>query len=294
MLKREKNKDNLFYYTLIIPSIIIIGILTIYPVGNVIYLSFFKFNFISDIKPSFIGFKNYINLINDNLFQQSFINTLKFCVVATFFEVSLGLFLSLIFQESFKGKKLFMTISIFPMMLSTMIICAVWRIMFHYDIGVLNYIMTSLNLEKVGWLINKNQALLSIALVDIWQWTPFCFLLMQAAMSSISSNIFEAAKIDGANYFTILKKITLPILKPQIFLLIMLRTIDTFKLYSKVYALTLGGPGNATETLSFYIYRQGFSYFNMGIAATASIITLLIVILISIIYIKNVLQGESA
>jgi len=219
---------------------------------------------------------------------------LKFCVVATFFEVSLGLFLSLIFQESFKGKKLFMTISIFPMMLSTMIICAVWRIMFHYDIGVLNYIMTSLNLEKVGWLINKNQALLSIALVDIWQWTPFCFLLMQAAMSSISSNIFEAAKIDGANYFTILKKITLPILKPQIFLLIMLRTIDTFKLYSKVYALTLGGPGNATETLSFYIYRQGFSYFNMGIAATASIITLLIVILISIIYIKNVLQGESA
>jgi multiple sugar transport system permease protein len=269
-------------------------LLTIYPVLRVISLSFYKYNFISDLKPSFVGLANYARTLNDGLFIQSGINTLVFCFVATFLEVGLGLILALIFQQNFPFKKSFMTFAIFPMMLSTMVICAVWRIMYHYDIGLFNYILSILHLSKVGWLVNPNRALLSVVFVDVWQWTPFCFLLSQAAMSSISTNIFEAAKIDGAPYWTLVTKVTLPIIKSQIFLLVMLRTIDTFKIYSKIYALTLGGPGNATETLSYYIYRQGFSYFNMGIASAASILTLAIVTLISIIYIKNVMVGDEA
>lgn len=294
MIHNKLKKDNYFYYLLLLPTFLIICILTLYPVANVLYLSFFKFNFISDVVPNFIGFKNYADTLSDPLFQQSFINTLRFCIIATFSEVFLGTILALIFREKFKGKKTFMTIAIFPMMLSTMVICAVWRIMYHYDIGLFNHLLNSLSLPKIGWLVDPKQALLSIAIVDIWQWTPFCFLLVQAAIGSIDKAVFEAAKIDGANYMQILFNITLKILKPQIFLLIMLRTIDTFKLYSKVYALTLGGPGNATETLSYYIYRHGFSYFNMGIASTASILTLLIVVLISFFYIKNVMEGDEA
>lgn len=294
MSNKQQRSNHLFFYLLILPTFLIICLLTIYPVIRVISLSFYKYNYISDMNPTFVGLSNYVKTLKDGLFRQSCINTLVFCFMATFFEVGLGLVLALIFQQDFELKKSFMTIAIFPMMLSTMVICAVWRIMYHYDIGLFNYVLSSLNLSKVGWLVNPNKALMSVAIVDIWQWTPFCFLLSQAAIASISKNIYEAARIDGAPYWKIVTKITLPIIKSQLFLLIMLRTIDTFKIYSKIYALTLGGPGNATETLSYYIYRQGFSYFNMGIASSASILTLFIVTIISIVYIKNVMSGDNA
>lgn len=185
-----------------------------------------------------------------------------------------------------------MNIVIFPMMLSTMVVCAVWRILYHYDIGLLNYLTTTAGFAPLGWLINKNMAMFSIILVDIWQWTPFAFIIMNAAMGSIPSEIFEAAQIDGAGSFMTAFKITLPILSSQIFLVMMLRTIDTFKLFGKVIALTGGGPGNSTETVSTYIYREGFSYFNMGNATAASLIVLLVIASFSVVYIRKIFQED--
>lgn len=266
--------------------------LTLYPVLHVIVLSFFKYNYISDVK-TFVGFGNYLEILQERLFRRAFWNTLLFSVVATMSEVSLGILLALIFEGKFFGKRTFLTITIFPMMVSTMVICAIWKTLYHYDIGLLNSLLTSWGAEPVGWLIDQDRALFSIMLVDIWQWTPFAFIMTQAAMSSIPYEIYEAAQIDGAKYHQEVVRITLPILAPQIMLLIMLRTIDTFKLFSKVYALTQGGPGNSTETLSYYIYREGFSYFNLGKASTASLMTLFIVAAISMIYIKNILGDDA-
>ena len=287
---KEKN-GGAFFYLIIAPAVIFMLWLTVYPVLNVIYLSLFNYDFFSGAKK-FIGFGNYFKVIADKLFQRALLNTLVFSVSATIAEVALGTLLAFIFYRQFKGKKLFMTIVIFPMMLSTMVVCAVWRILYHYDIGLLNYLTTSAGFAPIGWLINKNMAMFSIIIVDIWQWTPFAFIIMNAAMGSIPSEIFEAAQIDGAGSFMTAFKITIPILSSQIFLVMMLRTIDTFKLFGKVIALTGGGPGNSTETVSTYIYREGFSYFNMGNATAASLVVLLVIAAFSVVYIRKIFQED--
>lgn len=286
-------KKDLFYYLIIAPAVLIMAWLTLYPVLEVIGLSFFKYNFISDVKK-FVGLQNFFQIVQERLFREAFLNTLLFACLATCFEVGLGILLALIFEGHFFGKKTWMTIAIFPMMLSTMVICAIWKTLYHYDIGLLNALIRSAGGNPIGWLIDQNKALLSVVLVDVWQWTPFALIMIQAAMSSIPHEIYEAAQIDGAKYHQSVFRITLPIISSQIMLLVMLRTIDTFKLFGKVYALTQGGPGNATETLSYFIYREGFSYFNLGRASTASLLTLIIVAAISLVYIRKILGEDNA
>lgn len=284
-------KNNIFYFAIIAPSVVIMAWLTLYPVIQVMSLSLFDYNFISDVKK-FVGFDNYKEILKSTLFRDSFFNTLQFSLIATFFEVGLGLLLAFVFDGQFSGKRSFMTIVIFPMMLSTMVVSAIWKTLYHNDIGLLNYLLRSAGASPVGWLIDPAKALYSIILIDIWQWTPFAFIMLQASMQSIPKEIFEAAQIDGARTSQIAFRITIPILASQIMLVAMLRTIDTFKLFGKVYALTQGGPGNSTETLSTFIYREGFSYFNLGRASTASLLTLLVVSLISLVYIKKILQED--
>jgi multiple sugar transport system permease protein len=185
-----------------------------------------------------------------------------------------------------------MIVIIFPMMLSTMVICAIWKTMYHYEIGILNHLLTSVGLPRMGWLINKKMALLSVIIVDVWQWTPFAFIIVQAGLNSVPPELFEAASIDGAGYTTTLFRVVLPILADQILLVFLLRTIDTFRIFDKVYALTQGGPGNATETVSYFIYREGFSFFNLGRASTAAVYTLLVIAMIASFYIRNILRKE--
>lgn len=285
-------RKDIFFYLILAPSVFLMAWLTLYPVIEVIGLSLFKYNYISDVKI-FVGLSNFVYLVKERLFQEAFRNTVVFSLSVTFIEVTLGIFLALLFEGHFAGKKTFMTLTIFPMMISTMVVCAVWKTLYHFDIGLLNTVIKQMGGEPVGWLIKENMALFSIIIVDVWQWTPFSFILIQAALSSISQETYEAARIDGARYIQILFRITLPIISGQIMLLIMLRTIDTFKLFGKVYAMTQGGPGNATETVSTYIYREGFSYFNLGKASTASLLTLLMVAGISLIYIKRILKEDS-
>ena len=288
----NKRNSPMFFIVILLPALLVILFLTVYPVLNTMSLSFFKYNYLADDKD-FIGFKNFITIGSDKVFQTAFLNTIIFSAVATILEVGFGIFLALMFYGEFRGKRLFMITVIFPMMVSTMVICAIWKVLYHYDIGLFNYILRSLNLEPIGWLIDKSKALLSIILVDVWQWTPFAFLVMQAGLSSIPREVFESSSIDGAGYFRNLLSITLPILSSQILMVIMLRTIDTFRIFGKVYALTQGGPGNSTETVSYYIYREGFSFFNLGRASASALYVLVVISLIALIYIKGIMKEEN-
>lgn len=276
---------------ILLPALLTILFLTVYPVINTIVLSFYKYNYLSD-EIKFIGLKNFVTIGSDTVFQTAFLNTLTFAAVATVVEVGLGIFLALMFYGDFRGKGPFMITVIFPMMVSTMVISAVWKVIYHYDIGLFNHILRSMNWEPVGWLIDQSKALFSIILVDIWQWTPFAFLIMQAGLNSIPREIFESSSIDGAGYFRNLRSITLPILSSQILLVIMLRTIDTFRIFGKVYALTQGGPGNSTETVSYFIYREGFSFFNLGRASAAALYVLIAISIIALFYIKGIMKED--
>jgi multiple sugar transport system permease protein len=283
----------LFYWSILLPALIVMLWLTLYPMITVFLTSFQNYNYISG-RRSWIGLGNYRNILTDRVFLTSFWNTIVFCFSTTFLEVFLGTVLALVFYGNFRGKSVFTILLILPMMLSTMVVSAIWKTLFHYDIGLLNTILSSLGLARVGWLIDPHLALWSIVLVDVWQWTPFAFIVMQAGLSSIPQEVFEASVVDGASYRQRLFRITLPILRDQILILCLLRTIDTFKIFAKVFALTGGGPGNATETTSLFVYREAFQYFNLGRSSAASMITLSAVVLMSVFYLRKMLNPKEA
>jgi len=283
----------LFYWSILLPALIVMLWLTLYPMITVFLTSFQNYNYISG-RRSWIGLGNYRNILTDRVFLTSFWNTIVFCFSTTFLEVFLGTVLALVFYGNFRGKSVFTILLILPMMLSTMVVSAIWKTLFHYDIGLLNTILSSLGLARVGWLIDPHLALWSIVLVDVWQWTPFAFIVMQAGLSSIPQEVFEASVVDGASYRQRLFRITLPILRDQILILCLLRTIDTFKIFAKVFALTGGGPGNATETTSLFVYREAFQYFNLGRSSAASMITLAAVVLMSVFYLQKMLNPKEA
>lgn len=280
-----------FYWAIFAPALAVMLWLTLYPILNIAVTSLQNYNYLTNVRR-WVGLGNYVDILQDKVFLRSFLNTIVYCLGTTTFEVGLGIILALVFYGEFRGKSAFMVMVIFPMMLSTMVVCAVWKTLYHYDIGLFNYLLKAVGLGKVGWLIDKDKALLSLALVDIWQWTPFAFIVTQAGLASVPTEIFEASMIDGASYRQTVFRVTLPILRDQIFLLLLLRAIDTFKVFAKVFALTRGGPGNATETTSFFIYREAFSYFKLGRSSAASVITLVAVALASVYYLRKILKEE--
>ncbi|MGB1238419.1 MAG: carbohydrate ABC transporter permease [Pseudomonadales bacterium] len=276
--------------TLLLPALAVLIIFAIYPVIQVTIYSFMEVDFHAG-ESEFVGLQNYRDLLDDWFFVTSVGNTVKFSLIASIAQVALGLLLAILFNRSFPGKRFALPIVIYPMMLSTLVCSAIWRSWYHYDFGMLNYWLTSVGLSPVEWLFDPSLALYSVILVDIWQWTPMTFLIVLAGLQSIPKDISEAARSDGANEWQVLWHITLPMIKGHILLALLLRTLDTFKLFDKVYALTGGGPGNATETMSVFVYRNGFKFFEIGLASAASVFMLVIACALSILYASKIL-GE--
>jgi len=282
-----------FNLLLLLPAFLIVLLLTLYPLINVFHLSFYRSNYLRGISRP-VGISNYIHLLRDPFFLQGLKNTFVFSVTATVAEVVLGLGLALLFNVPFKGRKLALPLAIIPMLFSTMVVCAVWRLMYQYNYGILNHLLSLIGLAPIRWLSDPKLALWSVVLTDVWQWTPMAFLILLAGLQSIPKELYEAAKVDGATGTRLFLYITLPLLRKYVFLAMLFRSIDTFKIFDKVYALTGGGPGNATETISFYIYRQGFVYFNVGRASAAAMIMFFAVAVITAFYIRQVLGKEHA
>lgn len=256
------------------PSVLVLGVLALYPILRVLVDSFFNVDYASGHR-AFTGLANYRAVLGDSEFTASFANTLQFTVAASVSEVVLGGALALLFFRAFRGRRFVIPLLILPMMLSTLVCSAIWRNWLNYS-GFLNALLAVFGLPGVQWLSDPNLAIWSLILVDVWQWTPMAFLIILAGLQSIAPELYEAARTDGASEWQCLRHITLPLIVPQIVLAMLLRSIDTFKLFDKVYTLTGGGPGNATQTLSTYIYDTGFRFFNMGPASAASVMMLLV------------------
>ncbi|MFM0648112.1 sugar ABC transporter permease [Paraburkholderia bryophila] len=256
------------------PALLVLGVLALYPVLRVLVDSFFNVDYASGHRL-FTGLENYRAVLGDSEFAASFANTLQFTVAASVIEVVLGGGLALLFSRAFAGRRFIIPLAILPMMLSTLVCSAIWRNWLNYS-GFLNALLAVFDLPGVQWLSDPHLAIWSLILVDVWQWTPMAFLIILAGLQSIAPELYEAARTDGASEWQCLRHITLPLIVPQIVLAMLLRSIDTFKLFDKVYALTGGGPGNATQTLSTYIYDTGFRFFNVGPASAASVLMLLI------------------
>ncbi|MEM2180988.1 MAG: ABC transporter permease subunit [Nitrososphaeria archaeon] len=286
---RNNYKDSLTRYILVIPTLIPLFFLTIYPFLYMIYISFTNFSLFYDIPPKFIGIENYINIISDSFFWTSLKATFYFVVFTVLIEFLLGLFLALLFNVDFKGRKILRVLLLIPMMLPPVGVAMIWRLLLNREIGVVNYFFSLIGIGKIDFLGSKDLAIWSLIITDVWMWTPFVFLMLLAGLQSIPLELYESSKVDGASTWQQLKIITLPLLKSTMIITIVLRLIDVFKVFDYIYVLTAGGPGFSTSFLPYYIYLAAFNSGKMGYAASLSIILLLIIIVITSLII-NVLK----
>jgi multiple sugar transport system permease protein len=274
---------------LLAPAIGLFALLTLYPLARLILLSFAATDYGFD-GARFVGFENYAELWQGRSFRRAAWNTALFALIAALAEVLAGLGLTLLLDRAFPFRRALTLVVLAPYVLSTIVVSAIWRAWFHYDVGFLNNALRAAGLDGVPWLFDPDIALLSIALADVWQNAPFCFLILYAGLRSIPPELHEAARIDGANAWRRFRDVTLPLLAPYLFVAALMRTLDSFKLFDKVYAMTGGGPGNATETLSMHVHRLAFRFFDIGLASAAAVAMILVAGALGAVYAARLLR----
>ena len=290
----EKNKlgpKDRYAYKLIAPSIIYLFFILIVPLMFSLFLSSYDWSLIGNLRK-FVGLNNYLKILSDKEVIHSLIITLVFVFVSVSVEFILGLGIALLLNQPFKGEKIIRVILLLPMMISPTIVALGWRLILNSEKGVLNYLITLLGIHPQVWL-GPDLALPTIIAVEIWISTPFFMLIILAALKSIPESLIEAAIVDGANWWQRLTKVTLPMIRSITMVAFVFRTMFALRNFDLPWVLTSGGPANRTNVFSIELYRQAFSYYQIGNAAAMSWILLVITIIISIFYIKIIERQES-
>jgi len=240
------------------------------------------------------GVGNFTRLFSDNFFLTAMVHTFVFAVAALTCEFLLGLGLALLLNSHIRGRGFFRATLLVPMMLPPVVAAIVWRLLLNPNFGAINGTLKQIGVdtEPLTWTASPVLAMLSVIAVDVWQWTPFVFLVLLAGLQAIPQEPYEAALIDGSSRWQTFRYVTLPLLKPAILIVLLLRTMDLLRVFDQIFILTEGGPGFATETISLYIYRAAFRFFDFGYAAAMSFVLLALTNIISVFYIK-LLRNET-
>lgn len=277
-----------FPYFMLLPAIALLAFVVMYPMVFSFWISLHRWYLGKPHLFPFIGLRNYSSLfLKDAVFRISLFNTLKLALICIPVEFALGMLLALLLsREDIRGKVFFRTCLVMPVVLTPVVSGVLWKFLLHPSYGLVNYLLGLVGISKVEWLANPRFALLSVALVNMWQWTPFAFLLLYAGLASLSREPLEAATVDGASGWQIFRFIIFPLLTPIVIIALLMRTMDLVKLFDVVYVLTRGGPADTTEVLTLYNFRVGLNYFDMGKAAAMSWIIAAIVTLLSQLYLR--------
>jgi len=269
------------------PAMIILLSLTIFPSIYMFWAAVHKISPNPDIPWEFVGPGNFLRLLTDSQFHIGLLNTTIFTVSAVTIEFLLGLGLALLLDKYIRRLNFLKTILMIPMMLPPIAVAITWKLIYEPQFGVLNEIMFRLGLPLQAWAGDADLAMFSIVVADVWQWTPFMFLLMLAGLSSLPQEPYEAAAIDGASAWRQFWDLTLPFLKPVIAIALLLRAMDALRLFDLVFILTGGGPADRTKVLSLYIYQVAYRFVDPGYAAAISLFVLFVTVALSTWFIKR-------
>ncbi len=283
--------DSTLKYLLLAPAIILLLVLTAYPLVFAIAASLHTVN-VRTGAQSFVGLMNFARIARDRLFWNAARNTAIYTGIAVIVELVLGLAMALILTEKFRSRNLFRTIFLTPMMLPPIVAAIIFKIIYMQQYGVANWVLGLLGIKGMLWEAGPRTALFSLVLVDIWEWTPFMFLILLAGLQAIPTDPYEAAKVDGATWFQELRHVTFPLLTPAVLIAVLLRLMDTLRIFDQVFVMTGGGPANSTETLSLYVYQIGFRFSDVGYATAMSFILLVATTVISNIFISRLRAEE--
>lgn len=282
-------RELLLPYLLVAPALAVLLALSIYPLLYSITVSLQQ-ETSSGIVWTLSHFKR---LATDNFFRTAMAHTFVYAVAGLTCEFLLGLGLALLLNQQIRGRGLFRASLLVPMMLPTVVVGVVWRLMLNPNFGAINGTLKQFGVdtESLTWTASPRLAFVAVIAVDVWQWTPFVFLVLLAGLQAIPQEPYEAALIDGSSRWQTFRHVTLPLLKPAILIVLLLRTMDLLRVFDQIFILTEGGPGFATEMISLYIYRTAFRFSDFGYAAAMSFVLLALTNVISVVYLK-LLQKE--
>lgn len=279
-------------FLFIAPTVVVLLALSIYPLFYAIKVSFQT----TTGQQVVWSLQNFTRLVSDKFFLAALSHTLVYALLALTFEFLLGLGLAVLMNQALRARSFFRAMLLVPMMLPPVVVGVVWRLMLNSNFGAINGTLKrfGINTAALTWTASPNLAFASVIVVDIWQWTPFVFLVLLAGLQAIPQEPYEAAVIDGSSAWQTFRYITLPLLRPAILIVLLLRTMDLLRVFDQIFILTEGGPGFATETISLYIYRTAFRFSNFGYAAAMSFVLLIITNIISMFYIRLLQRQEAA
>lgn len=269
--RRRWSGDHALVVALLAPSFLLIGAFTLYPVLSAFWISLHRVSLILPVQP-FVGLGNYATLASNEYFWDALWRTAYFTVVSLVLQCLLGLGMALVLNEPFWGRGVLRAIVLIPWAISTIVNGILWQWIYNAKYGALNGLLIQLGIirEPVSWLGDPLLALNMVIVADTWKLIPFYAVMFLAALQTIPKELYEAADIDGANAWRRFTSVTLPFLRPIVLVVLVLRTVQTFRVFDIIYVLTQGGPANGTTVLAFYVYQQSFKTLNFGLGSAAA------------------------
>ncbi len=279
MENRLKETDRYWNVLSLAPLCLLLFFLTIIPLLSLIYTSFFKVTWDGGYLYEGIGFQNFLDLVENKFYIPGVKNTILFALITVIIQVVIAYAIAIVLNK-IKYRVIYLSIFMLPILLPPIVIGSIWRLMYGFDFGLFNYLLSYLGVMPVDWLGDPKMAFISIVILDIWHWTPFSVILLITAIEGIPKDILEAGLVDGTNFLKEAYYLITPLIMPTIIVASLFRFIMSFKVFDEIYLLTQGGPGTATEVVSFSIYETYFESDNIGLGSAMSVTTLILIILI--------------
>src|SRR5260221_9564163 len=269
------------YMVFVLPAIAVMMAVIIFPWLFTLFMSVHDWR-IGQAK-TFVGLDNYLKLFGDERFHNSVWVTLIFTALSVVLPVILGVASALVFHRKFPLRGLLRGVFIMPMMATPVAVALVWTMMFHHQLGVLNYLLSLVGIPPSLWVFDQATVIPSLVLVETWQWTPLIMLIVLGGLASLPTEPYESALIDGATPWQMFRRITFPLVLPFIMVATIIRTIDAVKSFDTIFVITLGGPGTASETINLYLYTQAFAFYQIGYASAMVVVFMVVIMALCLI-----------
>lgn len=283
-MKRKDVMENIAGYLFILPSTILLLAFIIYPLISSFYNSFTSWNLITDAR--FVGLKNYTELVKDGEFWKSLGNTLLYAVIIIPFSLVFGFVLAFLIQKPGRMNVIYRTMYFIPRVTSMVAMSSVWLFLYNPQYGFFNTVLSRLGLPTVRWLNEPSSALISVAIIIIWRTIGYATVLFLSGLQNISQSVLEAAELDGVKGLKRIRYIDLPLVSPTSFMLLILITIDSLKLFTTIDVMTQGGPANSTQNLVVMLYRYAFQKYQIGYASAVSVILFILILAINMLQMR--------
>lgn len=292
--RRRKEKQGRLAFWLLLPAGVAVFGVILYPIFRTLIISFFEVTSALATDTPFVGIDNYVHVLTSASFWSSMGRTLYFTLVSTALELSFGLIVAGLLNAKLRARWLFRAIVVIPWAIPTIVNAAMWKGIFNAQYGALNALLTQIGIipEYQAWLGEPTTALNMVILADVWKTTPLVAFFLLAGLTSIPTELYEAAKLDRANWPRIFRSVVLPMLVPSISIVLVLRTVEAFKVFDIIYAMTRGGPVNGTQTVAYYAYTTAFSDQNFGVGSALSYIIVVVILALSAIYLRLLRRSE--